>query len=185
MQTTATTSADSSSSSNAPSSMHGCIAAYVEAEIDKRGMRKRVQRLRSLRKTGEAFETTFRLLEDCESALGIEEKEEEGGVVVQFWTTRQAMQALKPRLVKALKKGIASRGVHKKRSVRAFIHSITPRFAGVSAVTDSHLVCRKLVLDEEKLAEYRQTPAGERLFLETVIEPMIATLDYGDMSDDE
>ena len=184
MQTTTTTSADSSSS-NAPSSMHGCIAAYVEAEIDKRGMRKRVQRLRSLRKTGEAFETTFRLLEDCESALGIEEKEEEGGIVVQFWTTRQAMQALKPRLVKALKKGIASRGVHKKRSVRAFIHSITPRFAGVSAVTDSHLVCRKLVLDEEKLAEYRQTPAGERLFLETVIEPMIATLDYGDMSDDE
>ena len=79
MQTTTTTSADSSSSSNAPSSMHGCIAAYVEAEIDKRGMRKRVQRLRSLRKTGEAFETTFRLLEDCESALGIEEKEEEGG----------------------------------------------------------------------------------------------------------
>ncbi len=62
----------------------------------------------------------------------------------------------------------------------------TPRFAGVSAVTDSHLVCRKIVLDEEKLAEYRQTPAGERLlFLETVIEPMIATLDYADMSDDE
>jgi hypothetical protein len=74
--------------------MHGCIAAYVEAEIEKRGMRKRVQRLRSLRKTGEAFETTFRLLEDCESALAIEEKEEEGGVVVQFWTTREAMQAL-------------------------------------------------------------------------------------------
>ncbi len=55
----------------------------------------------------------------------------------------------------------------------------------MSAVTDSHLVRRKLVLDEEKLAEYRQTPEGERLFLETVIEPMIATLDYGDMSDDE
>ena len=75
--------------------------------------------------------------------------------------------------------------MHKKRSARAFIHSITPRFAGVSAVTDSHLVCRKLVLDEEKLAEYRQTPAGERLFLEIVIEPMNATLDYADMSYDE
>ena len=184
MQTTTTTSADSSSS-NAPSSMHGCITAYVEAEIEKRRMRKRVQRLRSLRKTGEAFETTFRLLEDCESALAIEEKEEEGGVVVRFWTTREAMQALKPRLVKALNKGWASRSVHKERSARAFIRSFTPRFAGVSAVTDSHLVCRKLVLDEEKLAENRQTPAGERLFLETVIEPMIATLDYGDMSDDE
>ncbi len=52
-------------------------------------------------------------------------------------------------------------------------------------MTDSHLVRRKLVLDEEKLAEYRQTPEGERLFLETVIEPMIATLNYGNMSDDE
>ena len=41
------------------------------------------------------------------------------------------------------------------------------------------------MLDEEKLAEYRLTPEGERLFLETVIEPMIVTLDYGDMSDDE
>ncbi len=76
--------------------------------------------------------------------------------------------------------------MHKKRSAGAFIRSFTPRFASVSgAVTDSHLVRRKLVLDEEKLAEYRQTPEGERLFLETVIEPMIATLDYGDMSDDE
>jgi hypothetical protein len=32
-------------------------------------------------------------------------------------------------------------------------------------VTDNHLVRRELVLDEEKLAEYRQTPAGKRLFL--------------------
>jgi hypothetical protein len=95
------------------------------------------------------------------------------------------MQALKPRLVKALDKGWASRGVHKKRSASAFIRSFTPRFASVRAVTDSHLVRRKLVLDEEKLAEYRQTPAGERLFLETVIEPMIATLDYGYISDNE
>ncbi len=55
----------------------------------------------------------------------------------------------------------------------------------MSAVTDSHLVRRKLVLDEEKLAEYGQTPEGERLFLETVIDPMIATLGYGEMSDDE
>jgi hypothetical protein len=148
-------------------------------------MRKRVQRLRSLRKTGEAFKTTFRLLEDSESALTIEEKEEEGTVVVQFWTTREGMRALKQRLVKALNKGWATRGVHKKRNACAFIRSFTPRFASVSAVTDSHLVRRKLVLDEEKLAEFRQTPAGERLFLETVIEPMIATLDYADMSDDE
>ena len=118
MQTTTTTSADSSS--NAPSSMHECITSYVEAEIEKRGMRKRVQRLRSLRKTGEAFETTFRLLEDCESALAIcksdEEDQEEGTLVVQFWTTCESMQALKPRLVKALDKGWASRGVHKKRT---------------------------------------------------------------------
>jgi hypothetical protein len=156
MQTTTTTGADSSS--NAPS-MHECISAYVEAEIEKRGMQKRVQRLRSLRKTGEAFETTFRLLEDCESALAIRKSDEDQGtVVVHFWTTREAMQALKPRLVKALDKGWASRGVHKKRSAGAFILSFTPRFASVSAVTDSHLVHRKLVLDEEKLAEYRQTP---------------------------
>jgi hypothetical protein len=180
MQNITTTSADSSS--NTPSFMHGCIATYVEAEIERRGMRKRVQRLRSLRKTGEAFETTFLLLEDSESALAIcKSDEDQGAVVVRFWTTREAMQALKQRLVKALNKGWATRGVHKKRNAGAFIRSFTPRFAGVSAVTDSHLVCRKL----EKLAEYRQTPAGERLFLETVIEPMIATLDYADMSDDE
>ncbi len=127
MQTTTITSADSSSS-NAPSSMHGCIAAYVEAEIDKRGMRKRVQRLRSLRKTGEAFETTFRLLEDCESALAIEEKEEEGAVVVQFWTTREAMKALKPRLVKALNKGWASRAARRaqeaqRRRIHPFVYA--------------------------------------------------------------
>ena len=182
MQTTTTTTADSSS--NAPS-MRECITAYVEAEIEKRGMRKRVQRLRSLRKTSEAFETTFRLLEDCESALAIEEKEEEGAVVVQFLSTREAMKALKPRLVKALNKGWASRGVHKKRSAGAFVRSFTPRFASLSRMADGHLLCRKLVLDEAKLAEYRQTPEGERLFLETVIEPMIATHDYGDMSDDE
>ncbi len=105
----------------------------------------------------------------------------------KFWTTREAMQAPKQRLVKALNKAWATRGVHKKRNAGAFIRSFMPRFAGVSAVTDSHLVCRKLVLDEEKLAEYRQTPAGKRLFLETVIEPMIATLDsdYADMSNDE
>jgi hypothetical protein len=139
-----------------------------------------------LRNTGEAFETTFRLLEDCESALAIRKSDtDQGTVVVQFWTTREAMQALKPRLVKALDKGWASRGMHKMHSAGAFIRSFTPRFASVSAVTDSHLVRRKLVLDGEKLAEYRQTPEGERLFLETVIEPMIATLDYGDMSDDE
>jgi hypothetical protein len=79
-------------------------------------MLKRVQRLRSLRKSGEAFETTFRLLEDCESALAIcKSDEDQGAVVVRFWTTREAMQALKPHLVKALNKGWASRGVHKKR----------------------------------------------------------------------
>ncbi len=145
-----------------------------------------MQRLRSLRKTGEAFETTFRLLEDSESALAIcKSDEHQGAVVVQFWTTCEAMQALKPLLIKVLNKGWATRGVHKKRNAGAFIRSFTPRFASVSAVTDSHLVRRKLVLDEEKLAEYRQTPAGERLFLETVIEPMIATLDYANMSDDE
>jgi hypothetical protein len=151
-------------------------------------MRKRVQRLSSLGKTGEALKTTFRLLEDSESALAIcKSDEDQGAVVVRFWTTREAMQALKQRLVKALNKGWATRGVHKKRNAGAFIRSFTPRFASVSAVTDSHLVCRKLVLDEEKLAEYRQTPAGERVFLETVIEPimMIATLDYADMRDDE
>ncbi len=145
-----------------------------------------MQRLRSLRKTGEAFETTFRLLEDCESALAIRKSDEEQGtVVVQFRTTREAMRALKQRLVKALDKGWASRGVHKKRSPGTFIRSFTPRFASVSAVTDSHLVLWKLLLDEEKLAEYRQTPEGERLFLETVIESMFAMLDYGDMSDDK
>jgi hypothetical protein len=154
-----------------------------------------VQRLRSLRKTGEAFETTFQMLDDYECALAIEEKKEEeagGGtaaVVVQFWTTYEGMQALKPRLTKALHKGWASRGVHKKRSAGAFIRSFTPRFACLSPMTDdSHLVRRRIVLNEEKLAEYRQTPEGERLFLETVIEPMIATLDYGDSimtSDDD
>ena len=120
-----------------------------------------------MRKTGEAFETTFRLLEDSESARAIcKSDEDQGAVVVRFWTTREAMHALKQRLVKALNKGWATRGVHKKRNACAFIRSFTPRFAGVSAVTDSHLVCRKLVLDEEKLAEYRQTPAGaEVLFL--------------------
>ncbi len=42
-----------------------------------------------MRKTGEAFETTFRLLEDCESVLAIRKSDEDQGtVVVQFWTSR-------------------------------------------------------------------------------------------------
>ncbi len=55
MQTTPTITM-SADSGNARS-MSECITAYVEAEIEKRGMWKRVQRLRSLRTTGEAFET--------------------------------------------------------------------------------------------------------------------------------
>jgi hypothetical protein len=190
MQTNTTTTTNTLATTTT-TTMRDCIAAYAEARIEQRGMRKRVQRLRSLRKTGEAFETTFQMLEGYECALAIEEKKEEekagGGtaaVVVRFWTTYEGMQALKPRLVRALQKGWASRGVHKKRSAGAFVRSFTPRFASLSRMADGHLLCRKLVLDEAKLAEYRQTPEGERLFLETVIEPMLATLDAGDnMSD--